>query len=206
VPVDEVGDELDVVHPVCIAAVEGRVAGDEPADPHRLGFLRREVGVARLGRELGRAEVALGHECRAEHLLRAARHVERVAVPIRDDADPALRDREVRVHRRPVDRTRERAEPPVGAGAADAEIAATVGRKLEQGRHASGRHAPPGLPEPHANRRGQRGANLRHRHGQVVGRDPRRHRADRQLHRLPREARQGANDRRRRGWAVERAA
>ena len=117
---------------VRIASVERLVAGDQALDVHRLRLGGRPVGGDPLDCEVRSTKFRRRHERGPQHGFRAPRHVQHVAGLIRDDANPALADRPVRVDRRPVDALGECREPAAGSRAANSEIASSVGRQLEE--------------------------------------------------------------------------
>ena len=204
--VDEVGDELDVVNTVRVAAVERLVARDERADLHRLRLLRRASRVHRRGDEFPRAQRGIGHEHGVEQHPRAPRDVERVAGAVGHDGYAVGGDRPGRISRRPVDVLRELGEPRVGRCAADPEVAAPVGGQLEERCDPPRRDREGRAGKLEAHRRRDRRLDLRLYDRQILRRPPRRVQPHRQLDGMPLQARQRAHDRGGRSLAIEHAA
>ncbi len=158
-PVDEVRDELDVVDPVRLPAVEGLVRGDPARDLQRLRVGGRPLRGGRLDGDARHPNRRREGRCeeRADRLA----DVHRVARLVRHDGDRAARGlAPARVDRRAVDGVAEAREVRVGAVAADPQRASAALREVEQLRDPPARQPPACRAERQVDGSGDCGAGL----------------------------------------------
>src|SRR5213078_1154922 len=104
--VEQTRDELDVVDPVRVTAVDRLVAADRPVDPERSRLARRAARLDRPDYDAGAPRVV--RERGGEQAGGCARRVEYPSLSRRNDPDGASRrDREAGVSGGPVERSAE---------------------------------------------------------------------------------------------------